>query len=333
MSLKKINFQLTPKLHQRQNGLTNSELVMEFKGSSIDTAIINTLRRSCISLVPGYAFLSELIEIEENTSVFNDDYMKLRLSQIPIPNVDHKISFLQRKFWNTDYSLKLREKHPDDNLDFQLYINNKNTTQENINITTNDIVMYKNGKEIENPYDKKNPFLLIKLRPSEVFKCRLISSLGTHQKNNIYSTVTNCIFDELNDNHFKLILNSRGQINEYEILIRACECIIRKLDDIKFVIGDNYNNTNLQKEYSVNIKLNNENYTMGHLITNILQEHTSINYAGYKKENLLLEEIDIKIVSNKPNPINPVFDSINYLKNLYSKIILELKSLKIKHKY
>ena len=68
------------------NGFNNNYTLFTIKGKDINYITINTLRRVILTLVPTFAFDPENIIIEKNTSVYNNDYMRLRLSSIPLIN-------------------------------------------------------------------------------------------------------------------------------------------------------------------------------------------------------------------------------------------------------
>ena len=75
ISIKEISFQEYDKMHY-------GRLVLDFK--NVSTAYINTLRRIMLEEVCSYAFSSESIKIEENSSIFHNDIMRLHISQLPI---------------------------------------------------------------------------------------------------------------------------------------------------------------------------------------------------------------------------------------------------------
>ena len=100
-----------------------SELHLNITGNDVNHVIINTLRRAVLDLVPTYAFVAESIIIEENTSIFDNDELKNRLSGIPIFDVDVPVTLMSEDYWkNINYSDPERKKHPDDNKSLEMYI-------------------------------------------------------------------------------------------------------------------------------------------------------------------------------------------------------------------
>jgi DNA-directed RNA polymerase alpha subunit len=68
-------------LHKQEfKGLQSSQLILEFDGSTVNCCMVNALRRICLDHIPTYSSSFKSIIIEQNTSVFDNDYMKLRLS-------------------------------------------------------------------------------------------------------------------------------------------------------------------------------------------------------------------------------------------------------------
>ena len=60
----------------------NTRLEITIKGENIDYIIINTLRRSVLSYIPNYAFTQ--FNFKKNTSIFNNNYLKLRILNLPV---------------------------------------------------------------------------------------------------------------------------------------------------------------------------------------------------------------------------------------------------------
>jgi len=71
------------------NGLGSNFLKFKLSGSDINYIIVNSLVRVGLSLVGSFAWNPDFINIERDTSIFNQDYMRLRLSNIPIINKDY----------------------------------------------------------------------------------------------------------------------------------------------------------------------------------------------------------------------------------------------------
>lgn len=340
----------------------NNYLVLEFNGD-INNIIMNTLRRVIIELIPVYAFDKEDIKISKNTSIYNNDYMKLRLSQFPIYNIDNninninKVSSLEEATNLSSYEYKLENiekiqtienlKNIEKSNNFTMTINVKNTTNTIMNITTDSTTTsyYYNGINVSSPY--KKPLLIIKLKPNEEFNCTAISSLNIGLKNIIYSPVSVCVFSEINLKKFLLNIESLKQISERELIIRACDIIKIKINNLIDIIIKKINTYNSDKignqqvslttqdssstfqNSSVSIEehyikgiiiIENESHTFGNLITRYLQDHPNILFAGYKIDHLLVKELTIAYKTDDTNIIN-IFREIElYNNNLFDNI-------------
>lgn len=316
-------------LHKQEfKDLQNSQLILELSGKDINYAVVNTLRRLSLDYVPTYAFTKESIFIEKNTTIFNNDYMRLRLSQLTLPNINIPIVYLPEKFWkNINYADPKRDKYPDDNQNLEIYINVENKSNDILNVTTNHIKYIENNKEVESKFNKEYPSLIIQLRPNEIFKCRAIGVLGVGKRDNIWAAAGNAYYEEIDPNRYKLIIESQGQMDEYEILHKACEIIKIKLNDIKFMIGNKYNSTSIMNQNHLIIKLENEDHTIGNIMNEFLQNNKNIAFSGLSKPDLLIDEIVIKLVSVEPNPIKPLFETIDFIINLFNNIQNKLLDL------
>lgn len=61
-------------------------------------------------------------------------------------------------------------------------------------VTTNDIQYYEDNKLVQHKYNKNYPIVLIKLRPLEVFKCKLKAVLGVGERNAIWASANNAYY-------------------------------------------------------------------------------------------------------------------------------------------
>jgi DNA-directed RNA polymerase subunit L len=288
--------------YTKREKLTSSKLELKFTG--FNHVIVNTLRRISMDLIPTYAFCPETITISTNTSIaFNNDYLKLRFSQLPIFNVNLDLFELPDKFWrNIDYSNNTREKHPSEqNID--IYINSVNLTGDIVNITTNDIICQLENVDFK-MYDEKYPILLIKLKPTEKINCHLHAVLGIGERNAIWSASSNSYYD-ITDDSINLSVESNSHLSEFDILIKSCKLTIKKINDIKNKFKEIKSNKTI-------IELDNEDHTFGNLINYFLQSNRKIIFSGVFKPDLLQKSISLKIESKTSlsEPLNEVFDEI-----------------------
>jgi len=342
------------------NGFNNNFVIFTINGKDINSIFISTLRRIILSLVPTFAFDPENIIIEKNTSVYNNDYMKLRLSNLPIINKSYKLKEMIIKNNHTilDKVLELEDEANTINYEnknslskeeedkkknklknilnnFQITINAKNDTSEIISITTdsNAVKFLIDDKEIKSQYF--NPILLLKLKPmqsrlnikGEEFKASCLSSINIPLKNAIYQSCL-CSYEEINVNKFEFKICSFRQISEEMIINYACKIIIMKLEKIKEKLINSikkYDNEEILKEAQLNIE--NENHTMGNLITRVIQEHPDIEFCGYVIDHLYINELTIRYKTNGKSIIKILDTSFDYLIKLFNHLILQIEKL------
>ena len=73
----------------KKNGNTNNYLYLEFSGEDINYILVNTLRRVIYQDIPIYAFEPNKIIFKKNSSVFNNDHIRQRISTFPIININN----------------------------------------------------------------------------------------------------------------------------------------------------------------------------------------------------------------------------------------------------
>ena len=68
-------------------------LKLRLKGKNINHVYVNTLRRVILEDIPSYSINPELININKNSSVYNNDYLRNRLENFPLIGLDFKLDF------------------------------------------------------------------------------------------------------------------------------------------------------------------------------------------------------------------------------------------------
>jgi len=308
------------KYYNKKKAHKSSELCMKFSGKDCNIKILSALRRVCGISIPNHAFNSSMITIEENTCVaFNNDYMKLRLSQLPVFNVESKLSYLHKKYWKgINYADINREKHPDEK-NIKIYINSHNNSNEIKDITTKDIKVYIDDSQVE-MYDPTSPVLIVKLRPNDTFKCMMVASLGIGEGDTIYSSCSNAwaTYDEdikdSGERIFKsgeLILKSRGQQKEKDILKLACDYLIKKYEDFKIDLDNKIKSKQILDDYNITLILDEEDFTFGELLNFEIQDDKNILFSGLSKPDHQIKSITFKILADKKKPTDILKDTCN----------------------
>ena len=277
----------------------NDKIQLLFKGKNVNNVTVNTLRRIILAEVPTYSLIHDNIQIEKNTSIFNNDYVRQRMCFIPLPDIQNNVTLLHK---NEDLE--------QDTID--VYVEKQNNTTSEMHVTTDDMKCYINGELKPRKYD--HPLLLIKLRPTEIIKLHGKAVIGKPKNNQCWSAVGPCYYEMINNDEYLMTIVTLKQLTFKEIFEKACRIIIEKLDDIRITVGDNYKNV----KDGITIKLEGENHTMGNLITHILQGQKGV-IASYAQPHLLIEEIQLNICADKP--MDAFFEAIDLGKKIYEKTL------------
>jgi DNA-directed RNA polymerase subunit L len=310
------------KYYNKKKAHKSSELCIKFSGKDCNIKILSALRRVCGISIPNHAFHPSMITIEENTCVaLNNDYMKLRLSQLPVFNIESKLSYLHKKYWKgVNYADVNREKHPDEK-NIKIYINSHNNSNEIKDITSKDIKVYIDDSQVE-MYDPTAPILIVKLRPNDTFKCMMICSLGIGEGDTIYSSCSNAwaTYDEdikdSGDRIFKsgeLILKSRGQQKEKDILKLACDYLIKKYEDFKIDLENKIKSKQITDNFNLTLILDEEDFTFGELLNFEMQDDKNIVFSGLSKPDHQIKSITFKILSDKKKPTEILKDTCDII--------------------
>ena len=303
-SPKSYDIKMSVKKYEPMKDYNSSNLHLEITGKDVHPKMINTISRVSATHLPTYSLHPQTINILENTSLaYDNQYMQLRLSNLPLYNIDLDLYHLHDKYWqNINYTDINREKHPLEK-DIKFYINITNKTQEIMSATTNDLEVFIDNTRVE-MYNKKYPILLIKLRPNDTFKCNMSAVLGIGEANAIWRASVNS-YAPYDDDKYNLFLRSNGQETEFVILIKSIKHIIKRLEDIKKEINSK---TEKHKETeNFQLVLDGEDHTMGEVINYELQNHSNL-HCGMSKPDLLIKSVIFKIYAKEPNKL---FKSIN----------------------
>jgi len=315
---------------------SDSSLCFKLYGESITPSVINALKRTILSEIPIYNCSKATIDIEKNknTSVYNNDYMRLRLSMMPPPKIKSDFIYLPEDYYPYDsgaYGLIKPNteppKHPNDKNNIIAYVNVINDSKdENYikNVTTNDFKILNNGEEIKNEnnnvYNNDNPSLVLKLKQGQEFSAKMQYVLGIAEIHECWAAVAGCFYEKVEPTNYLMTIESTGQLNEFEILEKACKIIVIKLNNIQEFIKANFDEKVYSSVRKVLIKLDNEDGTIGCIINDIIQDHKDVKYAGCMRDHPKKKEIDIEIQTIKENPITIFHESVEYLCKLYEKM-------------
>jgi DNA-directed RNA polymerase subunit L len=331
LKVNKINLNIINK----NTELGNSRLEFKISGSNIEYHILNTIRRTIMSAVPIFAFGE--CKFEKNSSSFHNNYMKLRFEHMPVWGIENSIDFLEKSKSNINTSNDMEtigeendeagdkiQLEVENNLSsstlkqLTMYINTKNKTNKNITITTNDAKFYYDEKQIPSPY--KIPIPLIKLQPGQEIAFNAITKIGTEEEDTMFTPVCICVYKQINENEFDFIIESRGQISEKRIIQVALINIERKLKNFIKLLNDNKTIFNGDKESGI-IIVNNEDHTLGNIISRGMQLHKLVLFAGYNMPHPLDKKVHFHYKLEKDGEIKSIIkDVVDYYLEIFSNI-------------
>ena len=302
----------------------SNHLKLRLKGNDINHVYVNTLRRVIIEEIPSYGINPDLIVINKNSSVYNNDYLRNRLENFPLVGLD--IKFDLEEYNNLRRYIRGIENYSNEYEDnnINMYLDVKNTEDKIINVTTDDMKYYINEQSIDSIYNNK--ILICKLKKDEEINLSLKVDKGVGLNHSRYS-VAHVYYKEDDNNNYLLTIEPRGQLEVDEILKRSCEIIKYKLNLIKDKIGKD----KIIDDGNGIIILNNEDHTIGNLLTYRLQENKDIILAGYELEHLLIKDVKIKYTLKSGKLINDILEKeINHLIKYYENLEKEFSKLKLK---
>jgi hypothetical protein len=319
----------------------NTRLEIKIKGSDINYIILNTIRRSILSYIPNYAFTE--FNFKKNNTIFNNNYLKLRISNIPVWGIENNLEIFtpQKKIIDDVINEETidEEDNMNDDIDLNpetnnklnsstlkqltMFVDYKSSDNDIITVTTDHAKFYYEEKKIDSPY--KIPIPLVKLQPKQTITFSVITSVGIEQQHSMYSVVSGCFYNEINDNEYNLIIESRGSINEKRIIHVGLINIIHKLKNIIKNIPDKIDD----KKQKGEIILNNEDSTLGNLLSYGLQKHKDIKFAGFNIPHPLEQKVKIHYELNSNKIIDVLTDVIDYFVNLFESIYTKNSKIKL----
>jgi len=314
--------------YKNDNTFDANHLFLQIKGEQINHVIVNTLRRVILEDIPCYAFSKKNINITKNSSVFNNDYMTNRLENIPVLGIDNQLDldeYENLRQYTRGRTIEVKEELEIENLNLlNMYVGIKNITKDIMNVTSDECEFFINEKRVDSIYN--HPILIIKLKPDEEFECSMIIDKNVALNHAQYSAVSICCFEQKEENEYKLKLESRGQLNEFEIVDYACQIINFRLNNLLIKLS----NQSFSSDHHGQIILNNEDHTIGNLLSRGLQDHKSIEFASYRLDHLLIRDVTIEYITKNSSIIkiikNVIEDYIKLFDDIRRKILLIYKN-------
>ena len=154
--------------YRDDNSFNQNFVNIQFSGKSMNHIIMNSIRRAILDEVPSNAFNPDKMIISENSSVYNNDYLRNRFEQFPLIGVDKKLDLDEYEKIRKG-KVEIRDEDEEENIDEEslitLYCDKENKTDDYMSITSDDVEFYMKDKLIDSIY--KSPILICKLKPGE----------------------------------------------------------------------------------------------------------------------------------------------------------------------
>lgn len=311
---------------------TNS-LRFTLTGSDVNHIFSNTIIRTIYSLVGCFAFHQDNITFTKNSSIFDPTHMKIRITNLAIcfKDYEHDIMFpdfaekcvqaeIEHDSNKTLTEIELIDKNNAKQAsminNIHMFVDAKNNGDDILNVTSNSqyVTFHKDGKVIPDIFPR--PVQIVQLNPGKEINFVAKSDFSIPMVHNCYSTVHKCMHCEIDDHTYLFTVKSHRQIPERQIIKEACNIIIIKLNNVreKFIKA-------LQeipeKDSPIEIRLENENHTMGEIVNRGIQDHPKTRSCGchmpHPDEKVVLFQINIEGMSVK-KVIDEVIDKliVNY---------------------
>lgn len=298
---------------------------VNIKGDDINFVLVNAIRRILLEDIPGYAFNEKKINIKSNSSIYNNDYLRNRIENFPINGIENifnideydnlknlvlkkevidDVDELENQFLTEDGIVSNNESNKSlKNINqLNMYVNMKNENDDVMNVTTDNCNFFINGETKKNIY--KNPLLICKLKKGEEIELSAIVDKNIPEFHSKYSVVGSCVYDQKNEKEFLFKFDNRSDFKNVDILVIACDILIFRLK--KFL--RKIENEKFTTDTHGKIVINNESHTLGNLIGRALQDNNNIEYAAYKKDHLLINDITLEYVTNGSKTINEILN-------------------------
>lgn len=325
--MSKLDIKIALKSYRPHDSIRRGMMELIFSGEDVYDQLLNSLGRIISKRIPTYAFPPELINIERtlpesgyiDSVPFNSDYMGLRLSLFPLMNIDCELASLHEKYWfDVDYLDKDRERHEAEKK-VEAFITAKNDSNEIIHVTTNDMLVYIDGEEMNrsgNIYNREYPLLVITLRPNERFCCSMTAVLGVGLRHSIWDSASNFWLDQETlekDGQTIFCFQSASRMNEIVLLKKGLAYFHERSLLYKNEIKRLYLLESAETGRFI-ITLRNEDHTFGEVINYEIQSHPDVMQSGCKKPDHLINEIVIDCIAfERAKLLDAIMESIDRL--------------------
>lgn len=337
----------------------SDDFCIELSGKAIDYSIVNSIRRTVLQSIPIYGFNRAHITIDKkNKCMYNFDMFYNQIESLPIFDLPNDFDLENPELFLPDIVMKkifgrfVRPRNyttntvqvPTDDSDLEssersvnptittddadinkklllieFSISIKNSTDEDIFVSTHDAVLKINGKQVDS-YIKRRPICLFVIKPTEHVSLRAEANLGIADMHAAYEATINAYYHEITLSKYNLFYETLGQLDNISIFKKSCIILKKKLENLKVYIKSQYS-TEPSRDKMMILELYGENNTLGNLLTTGLQKCTLVKQAGYMQPHLFINKIIINysLIPDKKGagPIKVLTDTIDYLIKIF----------------
>ena len=172
---------------ENNNIFKSDHLKLRLKGKDINYVYINTLRRVILEEIPSYGINPDLISISKNSSVYNNDYLRNRIENFPLIDLNFKLDLEEyNKLRTYTRGIENYNNNYEEN-NINMYLDVKNSEDKVLNVTTSDVKYYLNDKMEKNIY--KKDLLICKLKKDEEINLSIKVDKGVGLNHSRYNVV------------------------------------------------------------------------------------------------------------------------------------------------
>lgn len=330
--------------------LINFDLNNNF--NKINNSFANAIRRIIISNVETYIVDDKNIIFYDNGSILDKEQLKHRLLLIPIisniPNINYEDLIISCKINNEDENIK------------SIYVSDFICTDYTTNkiIDTNILFKYpkilfakiKNnetlsfeGKLIKNNSENGGAFFTPVSKCIYTFKVdnsrvvEITNNMSKEEITNFNTQDIERVYEKNNNNNpnvYQFSIESIGFYDPLSIVLYGIDELIKKL----IIIKEDFNNIDNNSKIVIienntnpdfyNFSIDNENDTLGNLLSSYINGYKDVIYCGYLIEHPLKKNIILRIKLNTDNNIENVIrviiENIDIITNLLNIMKKEL---------
>jgi DNA-directed RNA polymerase subunit L len=340
------------------NNIKKSENSISFdlnnNSKEIKISLANAIRRTIISDIETYIIDPNKVVFYENNSILNNEFLKHRISLIPvisdIENIDYENIIIECKKNNDDeniMSIYVSDFICKDEKTGEIFDNKKFFKYPKIlfaKLKMNQYISLEGKLTKNNTTDGNDSSYMAVSKCVYTFKIdekevKTITNNMTKEEKISFLTQENERVYERNEigdpNTYEFIIDSIGFYEPLKIINKGFDYLIKHLENVKNEFLNTKSNIiqrieteDLNSDF-YDFLMDNENDTIGNLLSSYLMSDSKVNYCGYVIKHPLRKNIVLRIKLNENNTLDKnvevILKVIDYIIDLLNKINKELK--------